>query len=262
MKRSVLTLAVVGLFAFPASAQSFNVEWGSPDTAPPASYAGVGLAGVWNTFESMASGVDLPLVGLDGAPIAVTIRNIGFDVVESFDNPGTSGADQALLDDCFVSYNDPVDGCLFMKHVAPGDYRVIMYALAPDDALLKSRLRIDQNLDDPELVGGAWPGAHQEGVTYMRQNATVAADGILNIHSGLFGGEIRSVLNGIQVVRLADLCPADLAEPMGQLDFSDVVAFLVAFSAMAPEADLAMPFGQWDFSDVVEFLTIFGSGCP
>jgi len=59
-----------------------------------------------------------------------------------------------------------------------------------------------------------------------------------------------------------DTCPADLAEPFGQLDFSDVVAFLTAFGGMEPGADLAEPFGQFDFSDVVEFLTVFGSGCP
>ena len=57
-------------------------------------------------------------------------------------------------------------------------------------------------------------------------------------------------------------CPADLADPFGQLDFSDVAAFLVAFSASLPEADLGAPFGQWDFSDVTAFLTAFGSGCP
>ncbi len=55
---------------------------------------------------------------------------------------------------------------------------------------------------------------------------------------------------------------ADLAEPVGQLDFSDVVAFLTAFSGSAPQADLAEPFGQWDFSDVVAFLTAFAAGCP
>ncbi len=55
---------------------------------------------------------------------------------------------------------------------------------------------------------------------------------------------------------------ADLAAPLGQLDFSDVVAFLVAFSAMEPAADIALPMGQWDFSDVVAFLTAFGTGCP
>ncbi len=56
--------------------------------------------------------------------------------------------------------------------------------------------------------------------------------------------------------------PADIAAPFDQLDFSDVVAFLTAFGAMAPEADLAPPIGQWDFSDVVAFLTAFAAGCP
>ncbi len=55
---------------------------------------------------------------------------------------------------------------------------------------------------------------------------------------------------------------ADLAEPFGQLDFSDVSAFLVAFGAMEAAADLAEPTGQFDFSDVIEFLSQFGAGCP
>ena len=55
---------------------------------------------------------------------------------------------------------------------------------------------------------------------------------------------------------------ADLADPLGELDFSDVIAFLAAFGASEPDADLAEPFGQWDFSDVVAFLSAFGAGCP
>ncbi len=55
---------------------------------------------------------------------------------------------------------------------------------------------------------------------------------------------------------------ADLAAPFGQLDFSDIIAFLTAFSNMEDEADLAAPIGQWDFSDVVAFLTAFSAGCP
>ncbi len=55
---------------------------------------------------------------------------------------------------------------------------------------------------------------------------------------------------------------ADLAEPFGTLDFSDVIAFLSAFGAMGAPADLAEPFGAWDFSDVTAFLGLFGGGCP
>ncbi|MEZ6243955.1 MAG: GC-type dockerin domain-anchored protein [Phycisphaerales bacterium] len=74
--------------------------------------------------------------------------------------------------------------------------------------------------------------------------------------------ELREIA-AITLVPGAGGCnPADLAEPFGSLDFSDVVAFLVAFGAMAPEADLAPPIGVFDFSDVVSFLTAFGSGCP
>jgi len=57
-------------------------------------------------------------------------------------------------------------------------------------------------------------------------------------------------------------CAADLAEPFGQLDFSDVLAFLTQFASHEPGADLAGPFGVWDFSDVLAFLVLFGGGCP
>lgn len=55
---------------------------------------------------------------------------------------------------------------------------------------------------------------------------------------------------------------ADLAEPFGVLDFSDVTLFLSAFGSMESEADLSEPIGVWDFSDVVAFLNAFGVGCP
>jgi hypothetical protein len=61
---------------------------------------------------------------------------------------------------------------------------------------------------------------------------------------------------------VAQDCVADLAEPLGVLDFSDVSAFLVAFGAMDPAADLALPLGVFDFSDVTTFLAAFGAGCP
>ncbi len=65
-------------------------------------------------------------------------------------------------------------------------------------------------------------------------------------------------------VTLSELeaCAADLAEPFGTLDFSDVIAFLAAFSASDPAADLAAPIGVFDFSDVVAFLATFAEGCP
>jgi hypothetical protein len=201
-----------------------------------------------------------PLVGLDGNPIAPDIMNIGFDVIESGDIAGTVGGDAALLDDCYTSFNDPVDGCLFMRFLEPGEYRVIMYGIAPDDVSLLSRLRIDQNDEEPVLVGGAWSGAHEEGVTYMSQIATVGSDGRLDIHSGLPSGNIRSVCNGIQVVQLPPACAGDLTGD-GVLNFFDVSAFLNAYTAMDPIADFTGD-GVFDFFDVSAFLNAYNGGCP
>ena len=184
MKRTLTTVAIAASLTASASAQSFNVEWGSLDSSPPDTYRGVGLPGVWNTFDAMPNFVRFPLVDLNGDPIPADIMNIGFDVVEVFDNPLTSGGDAALLDDCFTSFNDPIDGCIFMRFLEPGEYLVVLYGMTPDDDTNMSQMRIDQNTLPPVFVGGAWPGFHQSGITYMIQEATVGSDGRLDFHSG------------------------------------------------------------------------------
>jgi len=257
---SIITLGAIAVTALPASAQSFNVEFGIAGTAPDASYAGAGEAGVWNSFDSMTPVQRYPIVGLDGNPIAADIMNIGFDVIEASDIPTTSAGDEALLDDCFTSFNDPIDGCLFMRFLEPGEYRVIMYGIAPDDVSLLSRLRIDQNFEEPVMVGGDWSGDHELGVTYMTQLATVELDGRLDIHSGLPGGNLRSVCNGIQVIQMPPPCQADINGD-GALDFFDISAFLSAFTTMNPIVDFNSD-GSYDFFDVSIFLNAFASGCP
>ncbi len=86
----------------------------------------------------------------------------------------------------------------------------------------------------------------------------ISDDGVI-VGTGEFNGEVRAYA---MIPAAAGCNGADIAEPFGQLDFSDVVGFLNAFGAMGPEADLAEPFGQWDFSDVVAFLGEFAGGCP
>lgn len=54
---------------------------------------------------------------------------------------------------------------------------------------------------------------------------------------------------------------ADLAEPLGELNFFDVSAFLSAFNAGEPAADLNDD-GLFNFFDVSSFLTQFNAGCP
>lgn len=69
------------------------------------------------------------------------------------------------------------------------------------------------------------------------------------------------VANGMTATSVA-ICEPDFAEPVGVLDFNDVVAFLTFFSTMDPAADFAEPQGVFDFNDVVAFLTLFAAGCP
>ncbi|USN99250.1 MAG: hypothetical protein H6810_00815 [Phycisphaeraceae bacterium] len=55
---------------------------------------------------------------------------------------------------------------------------------------------------------------------------------------------------------------ADLAEPLGILDLSDIQAFISAFVSGDPAADLAPPAGILDLSDIQAFIGAFVAGCP
>lgn len=55
---------------------------------------------------------------------------------------------------------------------------------------------------------------------------------------------------------------ADLAAPIGVLNFFDVSAFLSAYNAQQAAADFAEPYGVWNFFDVSVFLGSFGAPCP
>ena len=93
-------------------------------------------------------------------------------------------------------------------------------------------------------------------------------NGVVDINDAgqvAFASFFRNGTIGVYVATpalVAGCNPADLASPCGSLDFSDVVAFLNAFSTADPAADLAPPFGAFDFSDVVAFLSAFSGGCP
>ncbi len=79
----------------------------------------------------------------------------------------------------------------------------------------------------------------------------------------LGGGGAEFNINWFELEAVSLSCgAADLADPLGVLDFSDVTAFLVGFATADPAADLAPPSGIYDFSDVVAFLVAFGNGCP
>jgi hypothetical protein len=54
---------------------------------------------------------------------------------------------------------------------------------------------------------------------------------------------------------------ADLAEPFGVLDLTDITAFIDAFTGQTPAGDINQD-GFFDLSDINAFATAFSAGCP
>jgi hypothetical protein len=70
---------------------------------------------------------------------------------------------------------------------------------------------------------------------------------------------VPSVVNvGFEVIGCSE---ADTAEPLGTLNFADVIGFLDAFSSEQENADLAEPSGVFNFVDVMAFLVVYLKGC-
>jgi len=57
-------------------------------------------------------------------------------------------------------------------------------------------------------------------------------------------------------------CTADLAEPFGILDLSDITTFVAGFTAQDQISDLAPPTGTFDLADITAFVSSFLAGCP
>lgn len=200
---SMLCSLVLAFLPAVSLAQSINIDFGSAGTAPASSYAAAGLAGAWNTIGVYPSGVRAPLVGLDGAPIAAEIYGIGGTALRVEDDPATSGDDAALIDDMLIGYNDPVDVCIWVEDLVNGQYVVLIYALTPNNASLLHRVRVDNATPGPTMIGGGWPGSHQEGLTYERFLVNVT-NGYIGLHSGLYGGgPFESGINAIQIIASA-----------------------------------------------------------
>jgi hypothetical protein len=194
-----LVLALVLVLAPPARGQSFNIDFGSAETAPPATYAAAGIPGAWNAIGNLPGWERAPLVGLDGQPTAAMIYMFGtsMSMLETND-PATSGDDEALMDDMLIGLCDPVDVCVWVENLLPGDYEVITYGLTPGEPERMCPLRVDFGTPGPTPVGGAWPGIHTETVTYARHLVTPTNQRI-GLHSGTPSGYFQSGINGIQI---------------------------------------------------------------
>ncbi len=255
----LLSLALLFLSSL-ANAQSINIDFGNPGSAPAATYAAAGKAGTWNVIGAIPSSQSVPLVGLYGQSLPATIYHLGGANILSFDNTATTGSDGALMDDMFLSTNNPVDLCLYFSNLQNGTYDVYIYAMDPDNALGQNRVRVDTSSPGPTWIGGAWPGTHQLGVTYSRHTLTVT-NGHIYPHAGEYGALYRSGMNGLQIV-LRSECYAN-CDGTGGLTANDFQCFLNRFASQSPLANCDHSEGSPTLTanDFQCFLNAFAAGC-
>ncbi len=193
-----VSFGVVCALASSSLGQSLNLRFGSAASTPSPNYGAVGLLGVWNSLQLTPDYTLEPLVDLQGNPIAAQYYQSGSSSMLSFDNPLTSGDDGKLMDSMILSSNNPSDGCFWIQGLALGTYEVTIYALTPNDPTLFTRTRVDNGSPGPTMVGGTWPGHHQEFVSFARFTVTTT-DGTIAFHDGLAGAVIQSGMNGMQL---------------------------------------------------------------
>jgi hypothetical protein len=178
------------VLAAPGFSQAFNVDVVVGFGTPATSYgAGSGQAGTWNAVAAQPGSVSL--VDTGGNPTAVTLA--GIDLFElAFNNAGTSGDDEKLMDDFLDG-----DSSYLFAGLANGDYDVYTYAWAPDQAAFVSSVSVASSPDPAQTVGGAWPGSHVLGTTYAKHTVTVT-DGTITIDVTASVGFAST--NGFQLV--------------------------------------------------------------
>jgi hypothetical protein len=178
MQRFLSSVALVITLASSSRAQGFNIDVGIQNPVPsPALGAAASQPGTWN--QVTATNNVQPLVDVSGAPGAVTIqRTAGSGTDFFFDNAGTTGDDELLLDDGeFPLSTTP--SVWVVSGLPGGTYEVYTYAWAPDSALLFSGVSVNGGPVTP--VGGAWTGSYVLGVTHAFDLVTIPAGGTITI---------------------------------------------------------------------------------
>jgi hypothetical protein len=107
------------------------------------------------------------------------------------------------------------------------------------------------------LSQGAWfVGTTGAGSLATQAQIDAVLGGLEAFFIGLeFGGDLLE--ERVDLDRVAfGVCAADLAEPFGTLDLSDINAFATAFTANDPAADLIRD-GIYDLADITQFITAF-----
>jgi uncharacterized protein (TIGR03382 family) len=175
---------------------AINVSFGDPSGGgPAATYAAAGAPGTWNRVTGIA-GPAYTLVALDGTDAGVSMTQSPTTTLLAGGDASVTGDDAKLLESGLVTTG--AETCLSFTGFAAGTYEVLIYAWVPNGPAVMSRTRQDEAPATKD-IGGAWTGAHVEGVTYARYVVDVGSDGVLPAHSGLAPSMPSAALNGVQI---------------------------------------------------------------
>jgi hypothetical protein len=202
MSRTVSLFAfVLSLVTTSASAQSFNIDMGpQPPFSPlptPAFGAAAMQPGTWNDI-SPAITVPAPLVGLNGVLSGVTIMRQGGGGPAFFDNPGTVGEDQSLMDDYQDIGPAGTTTTWTFSGLATGDYTLFTYAWSP--VIPTGQVIVSGGtITPPQPCGGPWPGMQVQGTTYTVHHFSISGGSAIAITITTLGGS--GGLGGLQLVQ-------------------------------------------------------------
>ena len=193
--------AALGL-AVAAQAQAINLDYGGFNPAPSSTYAaGASQPGFWNLVASSSS---TPLKDINNANTSVTVSSTGGNYGFGFNNAGTTGDDELLLD-------DGIDGATTINFagLANGSYTVYTYAWAPDNRTgYITSVSVPGSPDPVQNISGTWTGTHQQGVTYAKHTINVTS-GSFQIVTGVVAGFATE--NGVQIVPATGGCTGNPA---------------------------------------------------
>ena len=263
-------VGAAALMTAPLSAQSFNIDLAVGFGEPAATYgAAAAQPGTWN-LKSTAPAA--PLLNLDGSPSTVTCAATSL-VSFSFNNAGTSGDEQALMDDIHDGANTYT-----IAGLAAGTYEVYTYAWAPDVPGDTSNVSVTGATTgaNPTLTGtsaSAPGGAFTTPGHYALHTITVAAGGTITIVVAADGLGFTSS-NGIQIKLLGGgtPCPANIVNTgtsANRVDVDDLLAVIGGWGncpappALCP-ANIVNTGTSVNRVDVDDLLAVIGQwgACP
>lgn len=194
-----------------AHGQSINIDMdaasGAGANTPTLSFgAAAGTPGRWNSVPPAGAG-PFSLLLLNSSASTVTISRVGIGSSYTSNNAATTGEYERLLDDIQnIGNPDPnnnTGSTLTINGLAPGEYELYTYAVAPDSRTSRSIVTVTPSPDGPVTVGGTMPAnMFSRGVTHALHhfNITSATPSVqVNVKGG--PGSAGS-LNGLQIKQL------------------------------------------------------------